>query len=254
LWTRVVSLNPANDVGLYNLGVALAAAGRTDEAATRYREVLALQPTHADARANLDRLDAARLEREGNDRASGGDLDDAADRYRRAIALDPMRTHSQAGLGMVLATLGRTADAVPPLREAVRQGGTGPEVPNALGVLLLQLGQDREARAVFEAGLAAHHDDVGLAHNLARLLATDPAVQPADAALALRLAQAVVDATSGRDARAMETLASALAANGHMAEAKATNARAAALAASQGDADLAVQITARGRGYRRPGQ
>ena len=37
-------------------------------------------------------------------------------------------------------------------------------------------------------------------------------------------------------------------------EAGATNARAAALAAAAGDRDLAVQITARGRAYRSPGQ
>ena len=49
LWSRVVALNPAHDVGLYNLGQALAASGRTDEAAARYREVLALAPGHTAA-------------------------------------------------------------------------------------------------------------------------------------------------------------------------------------------------------------
>ena len=254
LWTRVVILDPRQDVGLYNLGAALAAAGREDEAAARYREVLALQPGHADARANLARLDAVRFEREGNERAAQGDLAAAAERYRQAVALDPKRTHSQAALGMALATLGRHHEAIPFLQEAMRQGVADAEVANALGVLLLQAEQTREARGVFEAGLAAHADNVGLAHNLARLLATDPSVTPADAAVALRLASGVVAATGGRDARAVETFAAALAANGRLKEASATNARAAALASSLGDAELAVQITARGRGYRRPGQ
>ena len=96
-------------------------------------------------------------------------------------------------------------------------------------------------------------DDVSLAHNLARLLATGGAVDRKDAALALRLANAVVEATGGRDPRAIETLAAALAVNDRMAEAIAINARAAALATAQGDRDLAVQITARGRAYRHPG-
>jgi hypothetical protein len=52
----------------------------------------------------------------------------------------------------------------------------------------------------------------------------------------------------------METLAAALAINNRAAEAITINAKAAALAAAQGDRDLAVQITARGRAYRRPGQ
>jgi protein O-mannosyl-transferase len=254
LWSRVVALDPRHDVGLYNLGAALAEAGRDEEAAARYREVLALQPDHADAKANLNRLDAVRLEREGNESAATGDLVTASERYRQAIALDPRRSHSQAGLGMALATLGRVAEALPALREAVRLGTDDAAVPNALGVLLLQSGHTREARTVFETATATHPDDVGLAHNLARLLATGGATDQQDAALALRLANAVVEATGGRDPRAMETLAAALALNGRPGEAITVNAKAAALATARGDHDLAVQITARGRTYRRPGQ
>ena len=254
LWSRVVALDPRHDVGLYNLGVGLAAEGRHEEAAARYRQVLALRPDHADARANLDRLDAARLEREGNELAARGDLVTASERYRQAIALDPRRTHSQAGRGMALATLGRAAEALPILRDAIRLGTDDPAVPNALGVLLLQSGQTREARTVFETAMATHQDDVSLAHNLARLLATGGATDQKDAALALRLANTVVDATGGRDPRAVETLAAALAVNDRRAEAITVNAKAAALAAARGDHDLAVQIAARGRAYRRPGQ
>lgn len=254
LWTRVVSLDANHEVGLYNLGAALAADGRNLEAAARYRDVLTRNPDHADARANLDRLDAARFEGEANDLATRGDLAGAAERYRLAVTLDPARTHSHAGRGMALATLGRADEAIPELQEAMRQGVSDPAIPNALAVLLLQSGQSSEARAVLETALAAHHDDVGLAHNLARLLATTAGMGQSDVALALRLAGAVVDATGGRDPRALETLAAALAANGRLADAITTNARAAAAAAAQGDADLAVQITARGRVYRNPGQ
>ena len=253
LWSRVVALDPTHDVGLYNLAGALADEGRGDEAAARYRELLALQPEHGPARTNLARLDAVRLEREANDLAARGDLAAAAERYRQVITLDPQRTHAQAARGMALASLGRVAEAMPPLREAIRQGVDDPAVPNALAVLLLQGGQTGEARAVLEAALAQHQNDVGLAHNLARLLATTPG-SDGDAALALRLAGAVVETTGGRDPRALDTLAAALAANHRVAEALATSARAAALAEAQGDHDLAVQITARSRDYRGPGQ
>ena len=253
LWTRVVSLDPASDVGLYNLGTTLTAAGQPDEAAARYRELLALQPAHADARANLARLDAERLEREGNDLAIRGNLAAAADRYGEAIALDPKRTHSHAGRGMALATLGRAAEAMSSLREATRQGADDPAVSSALGILLIQSGQTHEARTVLEAGLASHQNDVSLAGNLARLLAISPE-RATDAETALRLASAVADATGNRDPVVLETYATALAANGRLAEARAANAKAAALAAQQGDKDLAVQITARGRAYRNPGQ
>lgn len=254
LWTHVIARDPANDVGLYNLGSALEADGRTEAAEERYREVLRVRPEHAEARANLNGLEAARFEREGNDRAGRGDLEGAVERYGEAIARDRQRTHSHAARGMALASLGRSAEAIPSLREAVSQGVDDPNVPSALGVLLVESGQAAEARTVLEGALAAHPNDVGVAHNLARLLVTTPGFTRADAATALQLAGTVVGATGGRDPRSLETLASALAANGRLVEARTANARAAALARDQGDHELAVQITARGRHYRNPGQ
>ena len=254
LWTRVVALDATNDVGLYNLALALDALGRHDEAAARYRDVLAIVPAHADARSNLDRLEAARLEREGNDLAERGNLSAAVDRYRQAIARDARRTHSHAALGMALAGIGQSAAALPELSEAIRQGETDPEVPNALGILLLQSGQVDQARTVFEAALARHPSDMNLAHNLARLLVTGTRTERADADRALQLAGSVFESTGERDPRALETMATALAASGRMAEADAANQRAVKLAMDAGDRELAVQIAARRRAYRGPGQ
>ena len=254
LWTRVISLDPTNDVGLYNLALALTERGRTEEAATRYREVLAIVPAHADARSNLDRLDAARLEGEGNELAGRGDMAAAIDRYGQAIARDAHRTHSHAALGMALTSLGQSSEAMPHLREAMRQGEADLSVANALGVLLSQSGQVAEARAVFETALARRPSDVNLAHNLARLLLTSRSTERGDAERALRLARSVFEATGGGDARALETVATALAANGRIAEADDANARAVALATAAGDRELAVQIAARRRVYRSAGQ
>jgi len=254
LWTRVVELDPANDVGLYNLGTALAAAGRPEEAAAKYRAALALQPAHAAARANLDRIDAARFERDGNDAASRGDLGAAADRYARAVALDPRRTHAQAGLGMALVSLGRTRDAIPALTQAIQQGERDPAIANALALSLAESGNPREARAVLERALAVHQTNVELGANLARLLVTTPEFARSDAPLALRLSAAIAGATGGRDPRALDTLAAALAINGRLREAAETSARAAALAEAQGDREMAVQINARGRAYRGRGR
>ena len=102
--------------------------------------------------------------------------------------------------------------------------------------------------------MAAHPDDVGARAQPGTSAGDGGAADQKDAALALRLANAVVEATGGRDPRALETLAAALALNDRPTEAISINAKAAALAAAQGDRDLAVQITARGRAYRRPGQ
>lgn len=254
LWSHAVQVDGRNHVARYNLGAALAAAGRADEAAAHYREVLSQQPGHAQARANLDRLDAARLEEEGNAAAAAGDLRTAAERYRHAVLLDPLRIHAQAGLGMALAAQGHSGAAIGPLRAAIQQGNRDVDVANTLALLLLERGDLGAARQVLQQALAANAADVGLTHNLARLLATAPGVSSADAALALRLAEQVVQATDRRDPRTLDTLAAALAANGRLAEAASVSARAAALAEAGGDHEMAVQITARGRAYRRPGQ
>jgi len=247
LWTRVVELNPRNDIGLYNLGVALSAAGQPDAAADRYRAVLAVNPGHVQARENLDRLDAARLEREGNDLASKGRLADAAARYREALARDPRRAHSHAARGMALATLGRSGEAIPHLREAVALGVDDVAVSNTLAGLLVETGNTAEARAVLEGALKEQANDIGLAHNLARLLVMLPGLPPQDRMRAFRLAEAVAQATGGQDARALDTLAASLAGIGRMEDAREINARAVAVATAQGDRELAVQIAARGR-------
>ena len=62
------------------------------------------------------------------------------------------------------------------------------------------------------------------------------------------------EATGEQDARALETMATALAACSRIAEADDANARAVRLAIAAGDRELAVQIAARRRAYRSPGQ
>lgn len=250
LWTRVLAVEPANEVALYNLGEALAASGWRDEAVARYRQLLALRPDHEAGRRNLDLLEAERLEAEGNARASRGDMRGAAEAYRLAVALDARRTHAHAALGMARLALGDADAAVASLQEAVRQGIDDPAVPNALALELRDRGDAVGARRVLESALARYPDSVDLAHNLARLLALgdDPSVR--DPATALQLATAVVKRT-GEDPRALDTLAAAYAANGRLGDAREALARAEQAARRRGNGDLADTIGSRRRALRR---
>jgi protein O-mannosyl-transferase len=169
LWTRAVAIDPASDLALYNLASALAAEGRRDEALARYEDVLRIVPDQADARRNRDLLLAARTEDEANRLAASGNLDAAIDAYRRTIALDPARTHAQASLGIALVQRGRTTDALPPLREAVKRGALEPAVPNALAFVLMKEGRTREACDVLENARVRFPDDLNIARNLAQL-------------------------------------------------------------------------------------
>jgi len=129
-----VELDHRNDVALYNLASALAEAGRDEEAAARYRELIRLLPDHGPARHNLAVIEAERLERQGNDLAAAGRLGEAAEVYGQALAHDPARLHSRASRGMALATLGRFDEALPDLEAAFRAGRTEPALARALAV------------------------------------------------------------------------------------------------------------------------
>jgi len=98
--------------------------------------------------------------------------------------------------------------------------------------------------------VAEHPENVNLAHNLARLLATAPDPRLRDGDLALHLALEVRDRTQGRDPRALDTLAAAYAAAGQPAQARATAKQAEALARTIGDVEAADEIAAHARGYR----
>jgi tetratricopeptide (TPR) repeat protein len=167
LWTRAVTLDPQNDIALYNLASALAELGRRDEATARYEAVLQIVPTNEAARRNRDLLVAQRLEEEANRLASNKNFDEAIDRYTEAVRLDPERTHSQAALGMALTERGRYEEARPHLQLAVTQGVTDAAVPNALAFVLAETGRPAEAEAVLRDALRQHPDDADISRNLA---------------------------------------------------------------------------------------
>ena len=146
---------------------------------------------------------------------------------------------------------GRLAEAAAELRVAFDGEVKDPEVPNALAFALMQTGRPSEAVAVLKTAAARHPDDLNLAHDLARLLATAPDPQVRDGALALRMALEIRDRTGGRDPRVLDTLAAAYAAVGRFDLARQTAAEGAARARQLGDLETADQIAAHGRSYAR---
>jgi tetratricopeptide (TPR) repeat protein len=250
LWTRAADVDPRNDVATYNLAVALADAGRDDEAIGRYEETLRLVPDHDLARRHVANLQAAQAEREGDRLAQAGRLDEASDRYARAIALDPQRLHARAARGMTLFQRGHFADAVPELRAALEGGVKDPEVANALAFALIRRDDAAGAASVLTRAVSQHPDNVNLKHNLARLLATSPDPAVRDAPRAIRLAVEVCDRTGDRDPRALDTLAAAYAAAGQLDAARAAASRAVARARELGDQQTAAEIAEHARRYR----
>jgi tetratricopeptide (TPR) repeat protein len=263
LWTRAAEIDSSNDIATYNLATALGEAGRDEEAMARYEQTLRLVPDHEFARNNLNLIRAAQAEREADRLAQAADIDAAIDGYGRALALDPTRLHARAARGTALLERGRLAEAVGDLRiafEAAARRRLDPAtegqsrqddlaVANALAYALAERGQSREALDVLRETRERYSDDVNVAHNLARLLATVPDAALRDGAAALRLALEVRDRTGGRDPRVLDTLAAAYAATGDFGAARRTAETAVALARQLGDLELAREIAANANRY-----
>ncbi|WP_428391498.1 tetratricopeptide repeat protein [Lichenicoccus sp.] len=128
------------------LGLSAHRAGRFDEAASRYRFVLAENPRNAEALHLL------------------GVLRDAQGSHQEAVRLieDALAIGETAGyhcnLAMVLGHLGRHWEAVCAARRALSLRPGYPEALNNLGVSLTALDSDEAAIQAFQAAVAARAD------------------------------------------------------------------------------------------------
>jgi len=152
LWTRALSVDPRNDVALYNLALALEERGDEETALARYDELLRLIPEHGPGRHNRDRLAARRLEEEAGALAQSRRLAEAVEAYSRALTLDPERLHSRRSRGMALAELGRLEEAIPDLRAALAADPGEAPVRHALAYALRGTGRVAEAASLLAAG------------------------------------------------------------------------------------------------------
>lgn len=241
LWSRAVAVDERNDIATYNLAAALADAGRPGEAASWYEQTIKLVPDHASAKANLAAIQATRDDANAARLASQGQFAAAIDAYDRLLDVDPDRDHARAARGIALTRVGRWEAAVEDLILARHRGINDAEVANSLAFALVHLGRDAEAVAVLKDALRAE-DDVSIAHNLAQLLLDSSDPTSRDAKLAQKLALEVCARTGNGDARALETLAAAYAANGDRRSARQTAERALLLAHSGGDARTAEAL------------
>jgi predicted O-linked N-acetylglucosamine transferase (SPINDLY family) len=257
---------------LLNQAVAHHQAGRLDEAASMYRQVVQQAPGQFDAThllgvialqrgdlAAAEQLiaqalsvkpkDPAALNNLGTTLLRAKRLDDARVQFERAVKSQPGHVDAQSNLGNVLRQLGRVAESVAPLRRAFAGNAKSAEIANLLGASLLDTGDGRGAVAVFEAAVKARpREPQGWAHlAIASRMAGNPkrSLEAADAALAL----------APDDGRSLSLRAQALAGQGDVAGARAAFATSVGVAPTdaashynfgvflreQGDLDAAIE-------------
>ncbi len=204
---------PASSASIFAEGLAHHRAGRVNQALALYRQILEVEPRHADAlhmtgeialRAGRPDLTIEMVGKalEAHGEASiflvtygaalgaQGKLVEAAAAYARALAIDPDNAAAHCNLGSTLRGLGRPSEAVDACRRALALQPDFPEALCNLGAALSELGEAAQAAETLRRALALRPDYVealcNLGNALQELKRSDEAIACYARALALR--------------------------------------------------------------------
>jgi len=191
LFEHTLAVTPPNLRIEHNLGVALGASDRYDEAAAHFAKALQIDRNFYDGlvamgvtRAHQDRLpeaieyfqtaiqsqpDAPKARVQLAHALWTENRDEAAlEEMARASQLAPKDADIRADFGLALALVGRIPEAIEQLHEALRLNPNSAEAHNNLGLALLASGKARESMAEFEAAMHLKPELKGAADNLQR--------------------------------------------------------------------------------------
>ncbi len=255
LYTATLAKNPNCAVIRNNLGVALVAADRLQEASQQYREALRIDPDYPDAHNNLGCF----LFREGRYQDAIYEFQqavalpeayfnmaralqklnrspEAIQQYRLGLQLQPYHAQAQYELGRLLCETNQPDEAIAHFQEALRLEPNHRDIHYDLGNAFAQLNQPQEAIAQYRQVLEFNSEQFWARNNLGVALAQTGRPQEAIEQFqgALRSRPDFVDA--------WKNLAEALAKTGRGAEALNAAGKALELARQQGNWELAKEI------------
>ena len=156
-YQQVIKLDPGDVQSHYDFGVCLFRLGKTDEATREFQAALAISPFYVLAD---DGLGSIALQKK--------DYNQARARFEHVLALDPYDYDAHYNLGTLSALQGQWEAGERHLRTAMNADPSNPEAYDALGELFLKKGDLAKANAEFLESLrlqpksAAAHYDLGL--------------------------------------------------------------------------------------------
>ncbi len=153
---RALRLNPDFAQAHYNLGLALESLGRTQEAVEHYEQAIRIQPDYGDAHNNL----AGILRNQGR-------LPEAINHYEQAARSKPNVAGVHFNFGSTLEQAGRVDEAIGQYEQAIRIQPDFAFAHNNLGVLLMSRGRLQEAVDHYQQALRIQPDNEEAHFNLA---------------------------------------------------------------------------------------
>jgi tetratricopeptide (TPR) repeat protein len=230
-FTETIRLRPDYAAVYYNRANIYADLGDAVRAVADYTEALRLAPGRPGA-----------LNNRGNAYRRLGRDDEALADFTAAVAADPNYAMAYYNRAVLLADRGENEAALADYAKALELAPDDLAAYHARGRLYARLGQHGLAVADNEAALRVAPDDPRTCNNLAWLLATCPQDALRDPGRAVKLAQKACEGTGWQDVGSLDTLASALAANGRFAEAVEQQSKVLELAREEDRADYRVRL------------
>jgi tetratricopeptide (TPR) repeat protein len=226
-WTKAVTKDSTDPRSYNNLGVALAATGKTSEAIEQYRKSLALNDESSQTHNNL-----------GSALASTGNTDEALAQIQKAIELNPDNGVAHINLGHMLEEMGgHRQEAIDELTKGIKLAPNSAEGPNVLGVIYGRMGKMDEAIAEMKKAVELGPQSAEYHYNLGRAYAATNRFDDA-----LFQFKAASDFSGGREPEVQQMLAAMYSETGQYQKAVTTARQALDLAIERKSDALAEKL------------
>ena len=240
LWTRTLAKNPGAWIASHNLGVMHLDRGERPQAERYFRQVVEVRPEDGRALNNLGLLALHRR-----------DVNGAAEMFERAARAQSSFVGAWYNLARIRLAQGQVPAAIDKYLRGLRTAPTSADDQETLAVSLLSAADPADRDRFFQELVGARPGSARLVAELAWILATSARPDRRDPGRALALAQQAIEMSPAADARMLDVLAAAQAANGQFQQAVETANRAAEQARRAGDGVSAAAIQARQQSYER---
>jgi tetratricopeptide (TPR) repeat protein len=235
LYEYILSLFPDSSVLHNDLGVALKAQGKREQAAEHFRAAVRADPASYRAHHNLalvlDEL--------------GGHTEEVIRHHRRASQLSSGLLPCRLSLGWVLFRASQECEGLANLRQAAELAPKSARVQYNYATMLMMAEQPEEGLRYMRKALELAPRLVPVLKDLAWFLATHPEEQIRDPNEAVRVAEQARALTGDRDVGVLDATAAAYASAGQYARAVEIGRQAVAAATRIGRRETAEEITKR---------